>query len=107
GSQKCEGEEQVLRAPEETLPLNYGSELELFVVRPEFRGYGVGSALYRQFEMYLKTQHLNSFFLHTDTGCAYKFYEHKGLTRKAMKKSSCFYAIKDHKPVTFFIYGNV
>ena len=81
--------------------------LNLFVVSPEFRGYGIGSKLYRQFEIYLKKQHLKSFFLHTDTGCAYKFYEHKGLKRKAMKKSSCFYAIKDHKPVTFFIYGNV
>ena len=105
--QNWEDEEQILQTLEEKLPKNYDAELNLFVVSPEFRGYGIGSKLYRQFEIYLKKQHLKSYFLHTDTGCAYKFYEHKGLKRKAMKKSSCFYAIKDHKPVTFFIYGNV
>ncbi len=67
----------------------YPAELALFVISPDCRGKGpdcrgkgVGKQLYQQFLQYLKKEHLDSFYLYTDTSCNYGFYEHQGMVRR-------------------------
>ncbi|NEG70406.1 GNAT family N-acetyltransferase [Bifidobacterium choloepi] len=63
--------------------LTSDTELELFLVGPAARGRGVGGALWRQFLADLTDAGVRNFFLHTDSGCDYAFYERHGLTRVA------------------------
>lgn len=58
-------------------------ELELFFVNPSVKGRGVGGELWKRINQTFADAGTSSFFLHTDTGCDYAFYEHKGFERVA------------------------
>ncbi len=57
------------------------NELELFVVKPEARGKGVGNALVTTFEQLLIDLGVQSYWLQTDSACSWQWYEHHGYTR--------------------------
>lgn len=81
----------------------YPAELALFVISPDCRGKGVGKQLYQRFLQYLKNEHLNSFYLYTDTSCNYGFYEHQGMVRRC-EKEHIFTVNQKRSKMTFFIY---
>lgn len=81
----------------------YPAELALFVISPDCRGKGVGKQLYQRFLQYLKKEHLDSFYLYTDTSCNYGFYEHQGMVRRC-KKEHIFTVNQQRSKMTFFIY---
>ena len=54
-------------------------ELELFVVNPDVRGHGVGGGLWKRMQQYLAAWNVDAFYLHTDSDCDVRFYDHKGL----------------------------
>jgi GNAT superfamily N-acetyltransferase len=60
---------------------NFQASLELFVLKEEFRGCGLGNLLYNAFLSYLAKHGITHFYLLTDSSSNYKFYEHKGLKR--------------------------
>ena len=59
------------------------NELELFVVGPQARGHGAGSALMRAFEEHLAERDARSYWLQTDTSCTWQWYERHGYRRVA------------------------
>lgn len=63
-------------------------ELVLFAVEPGARGLGVGGALIADAERYLASRGARTYFLYTDTGCTWGFYEHRGLRRCATHAAS-------------------
>lgn len=64
---------------------NRGSdnELELFVVNPQVRGRGTGTALMRAFEQALDGLGATSYWLQTDSTCTWTWYETHGFKRVA------------------------
>ena len=73
------------------------------LISPDCRGKGVGKQLYQRFLQYLKNEHLNSFYLYTDTSCNYGFYEHQGMVRRC-EKEHFFTVNQQRSKMTFFIY---
>ena len=59
------------------------TELELFVVNPEYRAQGIGKALTSAFEERLHELGCQSFWLQTDSTCTWQWYENHGYTRVA------------------------
>lgn len=81
----------------------FDAELAFFAVSEKARGFGIGKALFEQFQTYLKSENLNSFYLYTDVTCNYGFYEHQGLQRLGEQS----YSLKPYvdEEFRFFIYG--
>lgn len=61
------------------------AELQLFIVSPEARGLGIGRRLFSTFLSHLRDAGARSYYLFTDTGCDYGFYDRHGLTRAAQR----------------------
>ena len=62
----------------------YGdSSIELFVVSPRLRGKGVGGRLFSSAREYMVDNGARGFYLMTDDGCDFGFYDHAGMTRVA------------------------
>ncbi len=55
--------------------------LELLMVSPEVRGFGLGKILYNQGIEYLATQGATHYRLLTDDNCDWSFYEHDNMKR--------------------------
>ena len=82
---------------------NANYELTIFAVSSEARGYGVGSTLLSQVMDHLKSQGAPSYYLFTDTGCTWQYYERRGMTRTASYKLT-EREQKDFEVEEFFIY---
>ena len=88
----------------------FDAELTLLIVRGDYKGRGIGGALYRRFLGFLSENDLNSFCLFTDSSCNYRFYEHYGLKRLGEKT---FYWQNEEKkkgagsPEEYYLYGNM
>ena len=61
---------------------NPNGEIKFFVVNPNIKGKGIGSKILEEFERREKGK---QFFLFTDEGCSYQFYEHRGFERVGEK----------------------
>lgn len=61
---------------------NPNGEIKFFAVNPNIKGKGIGSKILDEFERREKGK---QFFLFTDEGCSYQFYEHKGFERVGEK----------------------
>lgn len=59
------------------------TELELFVVNPQYRAQGVGKALMAEFERRACELGAETFWLQTDSTCTWQWYEDHGYTRVA------------------------
>ncbi len=59
------------------------NELELFVVNPQIRGRGTGSALMKAFEQTLDELGATTYWLQTDSTCTWSWYEAHGYRRVA------------------------
>lgn len=66
----------------------FEGELAFFVVRDDQRGTGIGKTLYQYFLKYMKSEHLENFFLFTDNTSNFGFYEYQGLTRLSQEDMS-------------------
>lgn len=81
----------------------YPAELVLFAVDSSLRGNGIGKMLFQSFLDYMKEQHMEEFYLFTDTTCNYGFYEHQGMSRRS--ETSKRFDIKGQlAKMRFFIY---
>lgn len=63
-------------------PNNYKGELSLFAISSSYRGCGIGKKLFNTFIDYMKDEHINDFYLYTDTSCNFGFYEHQGMIKR-------------------------
>ena len=61
---------------------NPNGEIKFFAVNPNIKGKGIGSKILEEFERREKGK---QFFLFTDEGCYYQFYEHRGFERVGEK----------------------
>ena len=61
-------------------------ELVLFAVAANTRGLGVGKRLLADAERSLRASGATTYFLYTDTGCTWQFYEHRGMRQAARFK---------------------
>lgn len=61
---------------------DYPAEVALFALAPGYRGLGIGQTLFDCLLAYMKSEHVASFYLYTDTSCNFGFYEHQGMTRR-------------------------
>ena len=64
--------------------LENAAEYVLFVTSPAARGKGVGAAMITRFEDYLLAGGIGGYWLFTDTGCTYDWYDRHGFRRVAM-----------------------
>lgn len=61
----------------------FDAELQLFIVSPRARGRGIGGRLFSGFLDHLRSRGVSRYFLFTDSGCSYGFYDAHGLERVA------------------------
>lgn len=78
----------------------FDGEITLFAVAPKWQGRGIGSALFDRARAYFNSR---SFFLYTDTGCNYQFYDTHGLRCLAQQAHENPY--KKDRPFWVFLYG--
>lgn len=83
----------------------YQGELSFFVVHPDWRGKGVGKALYQAFLDHMAQQQVRDFYVFTDTSCHYPFYERQGMVLCGQQTLSLTME-HTHKEITFFIYDH-
>ena len=81
----------------------YPAELALFAVSSSCQGKGIGKQLFQSALDYMKSRHLEEFYLFTDTSCNYRFYEHQGMTRRC-EKEHIFNINGQSAKMNFFIY---
>lgn len=82
---------------------DYTGELSFFAVDSGYRGLGIGKELFDRALSYMKGAGITSFFLFTDTGCNYGFYESRRMRRRGGKTASFdFEGGSSH--MTFFLY---
>lgn len=65
------------------------AEYVLFVTSSAARGKGVGASMITRFEDYLQANGARSYWLFTDTGCTYDWYDRHGFKRVAMTVEDC------------------
>lgn len=75
---------------EEQVGISHASyaEVELFLVTAAARGRGVGGALWRRTLRGIATHGVQRYFLHTDSSCDVRFYDHHGLDRVLTRRSA-------------------
>lgn len=79
----------------------FEGEITLLAVSPAAQGQGIGMELFEKArEQFGRTR----FFLYTDTGCSYGFYDRQGMKCLAKKQQEHPYQKKD--PFFLFLYGN-
>lgn len=83
----------------------YEGELVLFIVDSAFRGKGIGKQLFRAAMEYFRSVGVDRFFLYTDTGCDYGFYDHHGLNQRCAQSFDWSLGT-DTKRITMFIYDD-
>ncbi len=82
---------------------NYPGEIAFFAVSAAARKKGIGKLLFQSALDYMKSQHIEKFYLFTDTSCNYGFYEHQGMERRCAKSHS--FIIKNYNvKMDFFVY---
>lgn len=74
------------------------NELVLFVVGPDARGHGTGNLLMHAFESDLRRRGIESYWLQTDTSCAWQWYERHGYRRVADVELDASYPMPDALP---------
>lgn len=84
-------------------PRTYQGEIALFAISPEYRGQGIGKKLYQYVQDYMRAEHMNDYYLFTDTSCNYRFYEHQGMERRC-EKDHTFEVNHQTGKMTFFVY---
>lgn len=83
--------------------IEYQGELAFFAISKECRGLGIGKELFLRLVNYMKSNHINCFYLYTDTSCNYQFYEHQGMKRRR-EKSHQFKIGENTETMNFFLY---
>lgn len=94
----------------------YDGEIVLLIVSPEVQGQGVGQHLFDWVTEQFKNAGVQHYFLCTDTGCDYTFYDRQGLARRALldneghtpREDSQVHAEEDdlNEHLTSFMYDN-
>ena len=92
-------------------------EITLLAVDPAFHGHGIGRTLFSGALDYLRAQSAPGFFLATDDGCDFGFYDHLGLERIASREAAACPGVpqgeealeldgpNDEKPFRVYLYG--
>lgn len=92
-------------------------EVTLLAVDPECHGHGIGRLLFSDALDYLRAQGAPGFFLATDDGCDFGFYDHLGLERIASREAAACPGVpqgeeaveldgpNDEKPFRVYLYG--
>lgn len=83
---------------------NPSYELVLFAVSDETQGRGVGSALLNAAQEYLRSQGATHAFIYTDTDCNWRYYERRGMKRKAERALPAEDAAAAERPFLMFVY---
>lgn len=76
--------------------------IDLFIVSKEARGHGVGKALLKYLDEYMKSMYVKSIYVYTDTICNYGFYESQNFNRLDEKE---VYLKSFKQELCIFLYG--
>lgn len=63
----------------------FSGEVTTLIVSKSHQGFGIGKSLFHSFYDYLLKTNAKSFFLYTDSGLSYGFYEKQGMIREGSK----------------------
>ena len=92
----------------EEVSSNFGDEgvgaLELLIVSPEARGYGIGGSLMKMSLDWLREQGATDYRLVTDDDCDWAFYEYKGLKRMGEREITFAGAQDETQPFNIYVY---
>lgn len=103
GNGEWSGYGETLAALDREVGYPFDAEIALFLVDGSCRGLGIGKRLYQNLMDHFAAQGVESFYVHTDTGCNHRFYEAQGLQRLAEARTHFSYAGVEN--VTVFVYG--
>lgn len=103
GNGEWSGYGETLAVLDRAVGYPFDAELSLFLVDESCRGLGIGKQLYRNLVEHFAAEGIESFYVHTDTGCNHRFYEAQGLQRLAEAATEFSYA--GVEKVTVFVYG--
>lgn len=82
----------------------FDAEIALFIISKDMRGRGIGGTLYDALMRFFREKGVTRYYVHTDTACTYRFYEHRGMKRAAEVQTDISYAGVDN--VRMFVYAN-
>ncbi len=82
----------------------YRGEILLFAVDENYRGKGIGKALYNSALSFFAERNIEKYYLFTDTMCNYGFYDHLKMQRVREKKARLWPQFQED--MTFFLYDN-
>lgn len=79
---------------------NFTGHIELLIVGKSTQGLGVGKSLVKDFISHVAHRDKFAIYVHTDTQCNYKFYDHQGFERL----DSVDAMLNDGHGITLFLY---
>lgn len=82
---------------------DYQAEVALFVIDEKYRNQGLGKALFHDALREMKNQHIEHFYLYTDTSCHFAFYEYQGMIRQQHYLHTTHFQGKETK-IEFYLY---
>lgn len=82
-------------------------EITLLAIDPACQGHGIGKALLTDVVAYLQSQEAAGFFLATDDGCDFGFYDHLGLERIAARETPIAAEGLGEQPFHVYLYGSL
>ena len=80
-------------------------EITLLAIDPASQGHGIGKALLADAVAYLQSRGAAGFFLATDDGCDFGFYDHLGLERIAARETPIAAKSQGEQPFHVYLYG--
>lgn len=80
-------------------------EITLLAIDPAAQGHGIGKTLLMDVIAYLQSHDAAGFFLATDDGCDFGFYDHLGLERIATRETQIAAKSRGGHPFHVYLYG--
>lgn len=85
-------------------PVGADAAVKLLIVSPDAKGMGLGGRLFSAALEHLREAGATGYHLLTDDSCDVGFYEHKGLTQAARRRSRAYWPGVDPATDEFYVY---
>ena len=85
-------------------PMGADAAVKLLIVSPDAKGMGLGGRLFSAALEHLRETGARGYHLLTDDSCDVGFYEHKGLTQAARRRSRAYWPGVDPETDEFYVY---
>lgn len=84
---------------------SFDAEICLFIVNPSTRGMGIGQRLFGKVKEHFESQDVEDYYLFTDDGCDYKFYEKQQMHRSQSRPLDKLDRLEESS-FNFYFYEN-